>query len=487
MEKGATISPADWLGDLRKFIVAAQSAGELSIVDGADPHLEVGAIYELSQEKLYPPVLLFQNMQGCNPAFRILSNVRYAHFVVGDLTLERLKEYRKRPKENKNPIAPRVVETGPLFENVKQGRDVNVLDFPQPKWHAQDGGAYIGTECLVITKDPDSDWINIGTYRVMVQDERTLSVFIEPGKQGDLIRRKYWDKGLPCPMAVSVGQAPILGAVAATFLPLGQSEYAEAGGRIGRALDVVKGSITGLLLPADAELVFEGYMPPPEIESRIEGPFGEWPGYYTAHGPQPVLRVEAIYHRNDAIIVGQPPAKPNYPGRQVRIPSLAALWDALEAAGVPEVRGVWNLQGGGWRLIQVISIKQLHPGHAKMAGLVAAGWGNSYMTRMIVVVDEDIDITDPAEVMWAMSTRWDPRAQTDIIDGCWTGFIDPCLPPEKRASGDITMSRIVIYAVRPFHWKEQFPEVNIVDRDYAASIRQKWSEKLPFLAKPRLG
>jgi UbiD family decarboxylase len=487
MGRDESIPLSEELGDLRKFIIAARAAGELSIIDGADPNLEIGAIYELSQERLYPPVLLFQNTQGCDPAFRILSNVRCAHFVVGDLTLERLREYRKRPRQNKNPIDPCVVETGPIFENVKRGRDVNVLEFPQPKWHAQDGGAYIGTECLVIVKDPDSDWTNLGTYRVMVQDERTLTVFIEPGKHGDVIRKKYWQKGLPCPMAVSVGQAPILGAVAATSVRSGRSEYAEAGGRIGRPLEVVKGPVTGLLLPADAELVFEGYMPPPEVESREEGPFGEWPGYFASDGPQPVLRVEAIYHRNDAIIVGQPPTKPNYPGRQVKIPSLAAMWDALEDAGVPEVRGVWNIQGGGYRFMQVVSIKQLHPGHAKMAGLVAAGWGGSYMTRMIVVVDEDIDITDPAEVVWAMATRWDPKTQTDIIDGCWTGFIDPRLPPEKRQSGDVTMSRIVIYAVRPFHWKERFPEVNSLDPDYAASIREKWAEKLPFLAKPDPG
>ena len=116
-----------------------------------------------------------------------------------------------------------------------------------------------------------------------------------------------------------------------------------------------------------------------------------------------------------------------------------------------------------------------------MAGLVAAGCGSSYMNRMMIVVDDDIDITDPAEVMWAVATRWDPRTQTDIIDGCWTGYIDPALPPEKRENGDVTTSRMIIYAVRPFHWKDEFPKVNAVDPTYAETIRQKWSGKLPFL------
>jgi 4-hydroxy-3-polyprenylbenzoate decarboxylase len=478
---GETINHA--LGDLRAFIRQAQAHGELMIVRDADPHLEIGAIYELSQEPTYPPALLFESMKGCDPRFRILCNVRNARLVVGDLTMEALKAYRSRPRRKAEPIAPRELNTGPVLENSYEGSEVDILAFPAPQWHAGDGGRYIGTECLVITKDPDSDWVNIGTYRVMVADRRTLTVFIEPGKQGDVIRRKYWAKGQACPMAISVGQAPILGTVAGTALPAGSSEYAEAGARIGRPIDVVTAKITGLPIPADAELVFEGFMPPPETESRQEGPFGEWPGYYTADGPQPVLQVAAVHHRNDAIIIGQPPTKPNYAGRQVKIASLAAFWDALEAAGVPQVRGVWNLQGGGYRFIHVVAIEQQHAGHAKMAGLVAAGCGGSYMNRMVIVVDADIDITNPAEVMWALATRWDPRSQTDIIDGCWSGHIDPRLSPQERERGDITTSRMIIYAVRPFHWKDQFPRVNAIAPDYADAIRRKWAGQLPFLKK----
>jgi 4-hydroxy-3-polyprenylbenzoate decarboxylase len=105
------------------------------------------------------------------------------------------------------------------------------------------------------------------------------------------------------------------------------------------------------------------------------------------------------------------------------------------------------------------------------------------MNRLTIIVDEDIDITNPAEVMWAVATRWDPRTQTDIIDSCWTGLIDPRLPPEQRDNGDGTLSRMIIYAVRPFHWKEKFPRVNTVDPDYAEAIRRKWAGELDFLRK----
>ena len=471
------------MADLRVFLAEAEAEGELLEVAGAQAEEEIGALFELSNEHLYPPVLLFKDIPGFDPAFRILSNVRTARFLVGDLTLDAVKAYRRRPKDGAEPIPPVFVNTGPVMDNIIEGDDVNVLKFPAPKWHGADGGNYIGTECMVVIKDPDSDWVNIGTYRVMVQDEKTVSIFIEPGKHGDVIRHKYWAKGEACPVCVSVGQAPILGVVAAAGANPGQSEYDLAGGRIGRPVRVVAGLETGLPIPADSELVFEGYMPPPEEDSRTEGPFGEWPGYYaSADRPEPVLHVKTVYYRDDPVILGQPPVKPNYPGRQIKIPRVAALWDAIEAAGVPGVKGVWQMPGGGSRFINVVSIEQLHAGHAKMAGLVTAGCGpGAYMTRMIIIVDDDIDITNPAEVMWAMATRWDPKTQTDIIDGCYTGHIDPALSPEKRERGDITTSRMIVYAVRPFHWKDDFPKVNAVSSDYADEVRQKWRAKLKFL------
>ena len=150
--------------------------------------------------------------------------------------------------------------------------------------------------------------------------------------------------------------------------------------------------------------------------------------------------------------------------------------------GVPGVTGVWKPLGPGVGFMNVISIKQMHPGHAKMAGMVALGCGSAaYLGRITIIVDDDIDITNPAEVMWAVATRWDPKTATDIIDGMWTGYIDPMLLPERRKSGDVTNSRIIIYAVRPYHWKNEFPEVNAMDKDYAAEIRKKWTGKLKFL------
>ena len=480
------------LGDLRYCLELAEEMGELERVSGADPHLEIGALYELSLGKSIPPVLLFEDIKGCVSGHRLAANVRGIALLNPDYGtgLEMVKGYRRGRGESAEPIEPEIVATGPVFENRMEGDAVDIGAFPAPLWHQDDGGHYIGTECMVIMRDPDEGWINAGTYRVQVHDATTLGIMVEPGKHGDIIRRKYWARGEACPVAVTVGQAPVLGAVAATTISSGVSEFAVAGGRIGRAIRVVEGPVTGLPFPADAEIAFEGEMPPPDVESRSEGPFGEWPGYYaSADRPEPVIRVAAAYHRDDPIVTAAPPAKPTYPGTYygtagTSLFRAATLWDELEAAGVPGISGVWKMPGGGSRFIDVIAINQLHAGHAKMAGLVAVGCSAAaFAGRMTVIVDDDIDITNSAEVMWAMATRWDPKTQTDIIDGTRSGNIDPRVEPDKRAARHLVNSRIIIYAVRPFHWKDDFPMVNAVDKDYAEEVRKKWAGELPFLNK----
>ena len=296
------------LGDLRQCLEIAEEIGELEVIEGADPHLEMGALYELSLRKATPPILLFRKIKGFPDDYRVAVNVRSSKVLNEGYGLELVQAYRKHRRKHSAPIPPQTVTRGPVLDNVKMDNQVDILAFPAPKWHAHDGGAYIGTECMVIAKNPDGNWVNAGTYRVSVRDKRTLSIFIEPGKHADTIRKKWWARGKHCPMVVTVGQAPALGAAAAATIPEHVSEFDVAGGRLWRPIPVVEGRLTGLPFPADAEIAYEGFMPSPRELSMNEGPFGEWPGYYTSSGPEPVLQVKAIYHRNDPIQVAQPPA-----------------------------------------------------------------------------------------------------------------------------------------------------------------------------------
>jgi UbiD family decarboxylase len=192
-------------GDLRKCLEYAEEMGELEIIEGADPHLEIGTLFELSLQLPVPPILLFRKIKGFPEDYRVAVNVRSSKVLNDGQGLELVQAYRRHRRKNTASIPPEFVQSGPVLSNVMSAAKVDILKFPAPKWHAYDGGGYIGTECMVITKDPDSDWINAGTYRVSVRDSKTLSVFIEPGKHGDTIRKKYWARGEHCPMAISVG------------------------------------------------------------------------------------------------------------------------------------------------------------------------------------------------------------------------------------------------------------------------------------------
>ena len=206
---------------------------------------------------------------------------------------------------------------------------------------------------------------------------------------------------------------------------------------------MIAGPKTGLPLPAHAEIILEGELLPPSEETLPEGPFGEFTGYYAAdERPCPVMRVDAIHHRNDPILLGSPPMKP--PRFHFGLPFRAAgIWSNLEMAGVTDVVGVWQHVA---QLMTVVAIKQRYAGHAKRAGLIAAA--NSYMGRLVVVVDEDVDPSDLNDVMWAITTRCEPAEQIDIVRDAWSSALDPRIPEEDKRRGVTSHSKAVIEAVQ---------------------------------------
>jgi 4-hydroxy-3-polyprenylbenzoate decarboxylase len=301
---------------------------------------------------------------------------------------------------------------------------------------------------------------------------------VSPGKQTRLIAQKYWEKGKSCPVAVVCGIDPVLFAVAGLGLPWGASEYDFAGHIQKAPVKVTRGEITGLPIPALSEIVLEGEIPPPEVESEMEGPFGEWTGYYASGTrPSPVIRVQAVYHRQDPILTVLPDFK-TYPlsSYMFLIFCAAGLWNEIEQAGITDIRGVWYAEWG-IRFFAVISVKQRYGGHARQAAHIALGAREgAYLGRFIVLVDDDIDPSNMNDVLWALSTRCDPQTSIEIATHCWSSPIDPRLFPEQRKAGDFTNSRAILDACRPFAWRNQFPKVHSIDSTYQNEIKRKWKE-----------
>ncbi|NIO11987.1 MAG: UbiD family decarboxylase, partial [Deltaproteobacteria bacterium] len=167
---------------------------------------------------------------------------------------------------------PKMVDSGPLMENVLRGEEVDMLKIPVPIWHELDGGPYIGTGLAVIVKDPDTGWVNLGSYRLQLHDRYTTGLFCEPENDGRAIIEKYWKAGKPCPVAISLGPEPIifLTASGSTGCPKRVPEYDYAGFILDEPIPVIEGPLTGLPISAHSEIAVEGEIPPPDSESRPE-------------------------------------------------------------------------------------------------------------------------------------------------------------------------------------------------------------------------
>ena len=471
--------------DLRDWLARVDEMGDLRHVEGADWNLEMGAISGLAGNKENDPALLFDNIKGYPKGYRVLtrsvstrSRLELTYNLPQNAThLELVRTIREKFPEWEammHQFPATVVVTGPIMDNVRSGNEVNLFEFPVPKWHEHDGGRYIGTGDAIITRDPETNEVNLGTYRIMVHDEKTTALYISPGKHGRIHYEKYHARGKPCPVAMSFGHHPLIFRVAATEL-LPDQEYPFIGAVTGEPVKVIEEEVTGLPIPADSEIVAVGWVPPDRMEP--EGPFGEWTGYYASKDrPAPVVEIERIYYRNQPILLGTPPGMP--PAENTLCESVknsAVLWNALVKSGVPDVRGVWMSEVGQQQLV-TISIKQRYPGHAKQAAFLASqNRPAAYHGRYVIVVDEDIDPSDIQQVLWALCTRSDPETDIDIIRGAWSTPLDTMI---RKATDPYLNSRAIINACKPYEWIQEFPQDIKIGSELAEKVKKKWASVL---------
>src|SRR5258707_6127403 len=305
--------------DLREFIELVDKAGALRRIEGADPRFEIGGITEVAAGRPDGPALLFDAIEGFPRGMRVFTNAattpQRAALALGiDPTLRPLDTLRAWMEKRKTlrPHQPAVVKDAAFLQNARKDDKVDLAAFPAPIWHRHDGGPYIGSGSIVIMRDPDEGWINASIYRIQVHGRNKLTVqFDHAGRHGAIIAKKYWDQGKPCPLAVVNGEDPALFIAGFEYLPEGASEYDFAGAIKGAPIEIFPGPVTGLPLPALAEIILEGELLPPTQETLLEGPFGEFTGYYAAaKRPCPVMTVSAVHHRDAPVLLGSPPMKP---------------------------------------------------------------------------------------------------------------------------------------------------------------------------------
>ena len=477
--------------DLREWITQVEAAGDLKTLRGADWNKEIGTLVELNA-KARGPALLFDDIKDHPQGFRLLagaiSGPRRLALTLGlppDLEglgfIRFMKERMHEWNDHLHEFPPVQVESGAVFENIDKGGKANLLKFPSPLWHGEDGGRYIGTGSVAIMRDPDSGWVNLGTYRVMVHDEKRAGIFIAQGHHGRIIMEKYWQAGKPCPIAVSAGHHPLIFFAGSSSLPIGTCEYNYVGSVLKEPVPVVNGPITGLPLPAFSEVAFEGFLHPNEFET--EGMFGEWPGYYVSEAkPEPVIRVEAVYHRNDPILLGAWPGKPPHDSTyRSSIIKSATLWELLERARIHGVTGVYRPEAGGANLLTIVSIRQLYDGHSRQVGTVASQLLHpSHSTRYVIVVDDGLDITNLEEVMWAVCTRSDPARSIGIIDRTHANALDPMVRSRYELNAGNTGSCAVIDACWPYRFLAKVPKVAESSEEFKQQVKAKWSGILPL-------
>ncbi|MEE8526271.1 MAG: UbiD family decarboxylase [Thermoanaerobaculia bacterium] len=466
--------------DLRRWIRETEAAGELVMLRDVHWEVEMGAVADLAGRQPQVPAVLFDHVPGYPPGYRVLVNTLASPARValsaglppGLEPLAAVKAWKER-YGTVDHRPHRVVPSGPVMENRQGGGDVDLFAFPAPRWRSGDGGRYLGTATLCVTRSPTGGSVNVGTARVMIHDPTHVFYRVSAGKDSRRHFAEAEQGSGRLPIAISFGHDPSLVMVGGLNIPYGVCEYDVWGGLADEALEVIETPIHGLPVPSHAELVIEGEV----LTDRTadEGPFGEWSGYYSRSArPEPLIEVQAVYHRHQPILLAVATSRP--PSELTTfwaVSRSALLWQQLEQAGVGEIHGVWCHPAGGTRLFIAVALRQTHPGHARQVLMAAASLpAGAYMGRYLVAVDEDVDVTDIDSVLWAMSTRSDPERDADVVRGAWGGPLDPAVGPE----GGGLSSRLLIDACRPYG--RPFPRVAGFSAAERQRARELWQRRL---------
>lgn len=445
--------------DLRTFIAYLDERYPKEIVRVSrpvDPAWEIAAVVRKFQQENRFPTLLFENVAGFSmPVVTNLfaSRVKLAA-ALETSPEETLDEYMRREDR---PLEPRWVDGGPVKECRRLGAEADLSRLPIVTHGEKDAGPYI-TPGIGIAKDPDSGVHNAGVYRLQYRGPREMGIDIGPDSHLAHILRKRERKGEDLEFAVALGHHPAVCHGSQARGPLEMDEFAVMGGLLGEPLELVRGETVDLGVPARAEIVIEGRILAGVRE--VEGPFGEFTWHYGPARPNPVFRVTAITHRRDAIFLdlNNLYLDHNFLGLLGRESNLYKRVREV----IPSLRRVAVAESGGCRLSGFVQIHKEYEGQGKNAALAALA-ADPYM-KVVVVVDEDVDVYSDREVLWAVTTRTQPDRDFFFVPGTFVCIIDPSgHTGVSRAEHGGMNTRVAIDATKPV--EVPFPERCDVRRD----------------------
>ena len=474
---------------LGEYVEVLDKLGQLKRVKTkVSPNLEVAEIMRRLMYSGDKPAVFFENVEGSSMpilgnAFGTIERLQIAleleNFTeigerIVDLTklkipsgmLNRLKMLPKLSQIAE--YAPTSVESGPVTEIIQTDK-ANLNSLPILKSFPKDAGKFI-TFGLTLTKHPETQSRNIGVYRIQIVDDKKAIMHWQIHKRGAQHSEIMKEQNKLIEVAIIIGADPATVFSAVAPVPESLDKFFFSGITRGKGIKIVKCKTVDLEVPANAEIVLEGHVDP--NDTHMEGPFGDHTGYYTPSEPYPVFTLTGIMQRKEPIylttVVGKPILEDAYIGKVIERSFLPLI-----RVFQPEVVD-FSMPAAGWfQGLAVISIKKRYAGQAKKVMLGLWGMGQLSLTKIFVVVDHDINIHSMNEVIWAVTTRADPKRDTIIFDNVPTDSLDPASPLVNLGS------KMGIDATTK--WKEEgyareIQELATVDDQTKALVDKKWKQ-----------
>ncbi len=496
---------------MRSWLETLERAGQLTHVHAlVDWDQEIGAIARINLSQ-HGPALVFDKIKDHE-------NTRCTKFMTcGIGNKEQVALMLGLPPESsskdiihylkdlyRNPVEPVTVPTGVVKDNILKGDEIDLYQFPAPIWHHMDGGRYIDSFAVTVTKDPESKLPNIGLYRGQLLSKSKIGKLLVKTQGWGQHFIKYGMKPEPMPVAIIYGWHDVLPFCGASCFTKSVCEWDMMGAILGKPVELVKCETVDLEVPASAEIVVEGYVDTDPATFELEGPFSEYPGYSGGKpSPKPVVQITAITHRTDPIMRGGlEGTRPGFPSEDLATfcHSWSAIaWNLLTDLGVTGVTDVWipPVTSGTHIIVQ---IHKNYRGHAQQVASAIWGWSMAqFAFKHVIIVEEDIDIRNPESIEWAIAYRVNAGDGDIVTYGPTFGSpLDPSTAvelrnPAKYGSGKwyrvlIDATRNWEFDINPDYGNRRYPPLNTIPVELEKKVCERWKEygiDVPYLSEEK--